>query len=299
MGLFLGILSNVIGGTSFALAKVALEGWPPAILVLVRLVIALPFVYSTVPRGWTTRATRGDWGRLAVIGVLGLGAPHIVGIHGLKHTDSVNGAILVGLEPVGILVLARIFLGETLRGPQLGGVALAFAGAVLVVSRGELGTVRFDVATIGSLMLAVHSLLWAIYTIAAKPTLARVPPSAITFVSSVIACVVVAPFAVFELPALELHRALSPAPLVSMLALAIGVSWLSSVIWNRALVEISASLMAVLLFVQPLTGMVVGAAMGEPLPVSTLAGAALIFSGVWLSREPKPARDPSPRATER
>jgi drug/metabolite transporter (DMT)-like permease len=290
LGLLLGILSNVIGGTSFALAKVALEGWPPAILVVLRLLICLPFVYSMVPRGWTTRATRGDWARLAVIGVLGLGAPHLVGIHGLAHSDSLNGAILVGLEPVGILVLARIFLGETLRGAQLGGMVLAFGGAVLVVSRGELRTVTLDVATIGSLLLALHSLLWAVYTIAAKPTLARVPPAAITFVSSVIACVVIAPFAIAEAPTLDVSRALAPGPLAALFALGIGVSWLSSVIWNRALVEISASTMAVLLFLQPLTGMVVGALMGEPLPGSTLAGAVFIFSGVWLSREPKTAR---------
>lgn len=294
MGLFLGLLTNVIGGTSFVLGKLALEGWPPATLVVLRLALCLPILALTVPRGWRAKATRADWARLGVIGVVGLAAPHLIGLYGLQDAESMSGAILVGLEPVGILVLARVLLGERLRPTQLAGIGFALAGAVLVVSRGDLRSIfTFTASTRGSLLLALHSLLWAVYTVAAKPTLVRVPASALTLVTTVIALVLIAPFSLIELSAIDPARAFAPRALLAAIGLGLGVSWLATILWNRALMHLRASEMAVLVFVQPVTGMLLSALLGEALPGGTALGAALVFVGVWLTRERAPAPIPT------
>jgi drug/metabolite transporter (DMT)-like permease len=285
LGLLLGILTNILGGTTYVLGKLALEGWPPATLVALRIVLSLPFLLATTPRGWRARATRADWVRLWTIGVLGLAVPHLLGVYGLRESDAMNGAILVGLEPVAIVILARIFLGERLRPKQIAGVLSAVAGGVLVVSRGDLDSaLRFEASTRGALLLATQSVLWAVYTVAAKPTLERVPATALSGTTSLIALLLILPISSLEWPSIELERALAVRPLLGLLALGILVSYLATVLWNLALARIEASTMAILVFVQPLTGMVLSAAIGEPLPAGTLLGAALVFAGVWLSR---------------
>src|SRR5688572_12693090 len=92
----------------------------------------------TVPRGWTAKATHADWIRIIVIGVFGLTAPHLLDVFGQQHTDSLNGAILVGLEPMTILILARLFLGERLVLKQIAGIDSAILDGALVVSHGDL-----------------------------------------------------------------------------------------------------------------------------------------------------------------
>jgi drug/metabolite transporter (DMT)-like permease len=285
LGLLLGIVSNVLGGTTYVLGKIALEGWPPATLIALRLILSLPFLIATSPRGWIAKATRADWLRMIVIGTLGLAAPHLIGVYGLKDTDSINGAVLVGLEPVGIVILARIFLGERLRTKQALGAAAALGGAALVVSQGRLTEmISLDASARGSLLLAVQSVLWAVYTIAAKPTLERVPATALAAVSTEVAMLLIVPLSAFEWRGIDLSRALAPKPLLAAIALGLIVSYFATVLWNMSLSRIRANTMAILIFVQPITGMLLSTALGEPLHGSTLAGAALVFFGVWLSR---------------
>jgi drug/metabolite transporter (DMT)-like permease len=279
----LGVVTNVFGGATYALAKIALTGWPPTTLIALRLVISAPFLAIGLKRGWAEHATRADWMRLALIGVFGLGIPHLLGAFGLTRTDSLNGAILVGLEPVGILILARIFLGERLSPLQALGVAVSLVGASLVVSRGELDPASlFGGASLGSLLLAIQSLMWSIYTVAAKPTLDRLPAEAVALISTAVAFVFIGPASMLEWHSIDLSSALSVEALGAVLGLGIGVSWFATLLWNRALESISASTMALLIFVQPATGMLLGALLGERLLPSAAAGAALVFAGVVL-----------------
>lgn len=284
MGLLVGIVANVMGGATYALQKVALDtGWTPALLVAARLLLSLPLCVALVPRGWRARATSADGWRMALVGVLGFAAPHLVGSYGLVDSDSSSGAILIGMEPVAIAILAHFFLAETISRRQLAGIALALVGAVLVVSKGDPRGLWAPGASIrGTALLAIHGALWSIYTVGAKPTLDRVPASAFTSVTTAIALIVVAPFALAELPSLDRERALAPVPLACVITLGVGVSWLGTLLWNYALARISATMMASLIFLQPLTGVLLGAALGEPLLAASLFGGALVLAGVWL-----------------
>src|SRR5688500_17452802 len=107
--LAIGILANLIGGGTYLVAKIALVGFPPATVSLLRALIALPALFLFAPRGWRARATRADWVRMAIVGVFGLAAPHLVGSYGLRDTASLNAAILIGMEPISIVVFSAIF----------------------------------------------------------------------------------------------------------------------------------------------------------------------------------------------
>ncbi len=286
MGLALGVLANVLGGSTYYLLKEALESWPPAVLILARVLVAAPLFAATMPRGWVARSTRADWARLFLIGLVGLAGPHLVGIYGLEDTDSMTGAILIGVEPISIVVLSWLFLGDRLTPRQGLAIAAAILGGALVVTGGDLArAVDLGRSVRGSALLAVHGVLWAVYTVAAKPTLVRAPPRALAGVTALISLLAIAPAAALEWGELDLARALQPKSIVLVLALSLGITYGATVVWNAALRHLRPTQMASLIFLQPVTGALLGATRGERLGLASLAGAALILAAVFGVRE--------------
>lgn len=289
--LLLGIIANTLGGSSYLGQKLALTGFPPGMVVALRMAISLPLLFAFAPKGWAKDAGRDDWIRMAFIGVFGLAAPHLVGVHGLRETETLNAALLIGLEPVAIVLFSALFLREKISGKQAIGMCAAIAGATLVVSKGELTKIGVDPASRGNLLLALAAVLWAIYTVGAKPTLARVSPLGFTAATSAISLCVLVPAAALELPSVDWNRALTPVPILAVLGLAIFISFLHSVLWNTSLRGIRASQMAALIFLQPITGCLIGLLIGEPMPAATIIGGLLVFAGIYFTHSAEETRD--------
>ena len=139
--MLLGVLANVLGGISYYLTKVALTAWPPATLVFLRTLVALPLLlllYRKELRPTLLQATRADWLRLVAIGTVGLALPLLLGAIALKDTESIKASILIGIEPISIALLSFMVLGERLGLRGAVAIGLGFTGAVLVVSGGDL-----------------------------------------------------------------------------------------------------------------------------------------------------------------
>lgn len=283
-GLLLGILTNILGGSSYVLQKLALDDWPPATLIFLRVAISLPFFYALTPKGAFERATRADWIRMIVVGSLGFAAPNLVGIYAIEKTESMNAALLIGLEPVTIVVLSALFLREPLRPAQIAGFVLALAGAAVVVARGQPSALlEFQGEARANLGLALHAMLWAIYTVLGKPTLERVPPTAFCLVTSGVGLACVLPFFLGEVDRWSWARLSDPRAMGYVLGMALGISVLAVVLWNIALAKLKASEMAVLVFIQPVASALLSLLIGETLGPIALVGGALVLGGVALS----------------
>ncbi|MBI4817641.1 MAG: DMT family transporter [Deltaproteobacteria bacterium] len=288
--LFLAVLSNLLGGSAYFAIEQALRVWPPSALVFVRVLLSIPLFMIVTPRGSFSHALPADYGRILLVGSIGFAGPLLVSAHGLVHSDSSHGAILIGIEPVVLVLMARLFLGESMTRSQVVSIGLALTGAIIVVSDGRLGDMfELKGSALGNLMLAATALLWGIYTIAAKPTLARVSAPAFCSSTGVIAAVCVLPFAVPEARALDLERMIEPLSLLALGYLVLGVSFGAVMTWNLALKSIPASRMAVLVLLQPVTGVLLGVVAGEPTTLAKIVGAVFVFLAIWLStRPPRP-----------
>jgi drug/metabolite transporter (DMT)-like permease len=286
--LAMGIAANVIGGSSYLVQKTALTEFPPSTVAALRIAIALPLMWLVAPKGWTRTATKLDWWRMVLIGTLGLAAPHLVGNYGLKDTASLNGAILIGMEPIAIVLLSVLFLRERIRAIQLAGIAAAFVGATSIVSNGDLASIGSNPASRGNLLLALSGVLWAIFTVAGKPTLERVPAAGVTIATSAIALLVLGAVAILERPSIDLG-AYTFLPIAAVIVLGVVVSFAGTLLWNVSLKSLTATQVGVLVFLQPMVGSILGVLVGEPLPPALLIGAPLIFVGIYLA-ELKPDR---------
>ena len=125
-------------------ARAARELVPPVALAFWRwtiaLAIILPFAWRHLRRD--APVIRGNWRMLLVLGALGIGAFNTLLYSGLQQTTALNAMLLQSGQPALILFLGAIFMGDSTTVRQIVGAAIALAGVLWIIARGNLGILR-------------------------------------------------------------------------------------------------------------------------------------------------------------
>ena len=278
--------ANALAGASYPAQKLALEAFGVGTISTLRNLFAVPlflFWMRRFPVGHRA-FTRGEWGRLVLVGVLGYGTPMLLGNLGVELSTAANGSILILLEPITIVLLAWMFLGERVGRLELVGFVLGLAGAMAVVLEdASLDGLLVGEHLEGNLLLALHAVLWGLYTPLAKPLLDRGhDPVRLALVALVFSLAVTVPAAAVELAEFTWTPAV-PAALGWIAFLALTASFVATLLWVLALRRLPASLVAPFIFLQPLSGVLLGVLLvGESLSSGSVLGGVLISAGVLL-----------------
>lgn len=268
------------------MTTIALKGFPEKDLMLLRMalcaVLFLPFVW--LGRRRLTRATRGDWARFAGVGLLGYALPLALGTYGVKLSSATSASLLVGIEPVTIVLLSAVFLGEALTGLKIVSLVLGLGGALLIAFQGfPTLSGAFTDRLKGDLILATHGSCWALYSVLGKSALKRVDPLDFTAITSLIGFFGVA---VWAFPGVEpaAWGAVSTQAWLAMSYLAVAGGFLAVLLWNVGLKRVEASKVANFIFLQPVVGVALGVGLqGDPLTGWSMAGGALVLTGMYAA----------------
>ena len=220
-----------------------------------------------------------DWGLVALLGLLGNTLFHVLVVTGIHHTSPAHAAIMVALSPLFAALLARFLLGEPLGLHRLGGIALAFAGVAVIVTRGGDGTASW----LGDLLSLGASLSWALYTVIGKPVLARATPLAVTTWATVLGTIPLLPLG---LPGLGEVRwsELSMARWLLIAYLSAVTIALANLLWYWVLARRATTRVVAFSYLIPLIATAIAVAAGqEALTASLGLGAAAVLCGVALA----------------
>ena len=154
----------------------------------------------------------------------------------------------------------------------------------MLVEGGSLANLTSGEHFTGNLILALHGILWGFYAPLVKPLLARGhDPFAISSMTLVLTLLVLVPVSVPEYATLEAGPDLAPA-LGYTLFLALAGSFGATVMWITSLRYLPASTTVPFVFMQPLTGILIGVLfLGETMSAGAIAGGALIAVGVAVA----------------
>jgi drug/metabolite transporter (DMT)-like permease len=217
------------------------------------------------------------------MGFVGVAFHQILQAQALTLTTAVNTGWLIGLIPVWSALLA-VLLGQERFGPlKVLGLALGFAGALLVVTRGRLdpGLVALP-STRGDLLVLASTVNWAIYSVIGHGTIRRLGPTRATTGAMLLGCLMLVPLVAGSGAAAQFARLSAPG-LGALLFLGIACSGLGYLFWYGALERIEATRVAAVLYLEPLVTLAAASAiLAEPVGVATVAGGALVVGGVAL-----------------
>jgi drug/metabolite transporter (DMT)-like permease len=289
------LFAVVVWGGSFIATKLAVAEVPPALVVWLRFAIGVAILgAAVVARRQLAPLPARELAYLALLGAVGISLHQWLQSNALLTARASTSGWIIAATPVFIAALAWAALGERLGPVRAAGIALAAAGVVLVVTRGDLGALlagRFGEP--GDLLMLLSSPNWAVFSVLSRRAM-RARPAALVLFWIMLAGWLFTSAHLFATAGMGAIGALTARGWLAVAFLGIACSGLAYIAWFDALERLPASQVGALLYLEPLVAMLVAAAvLGEPVGPVMLVGGAVILVGVWLVN--RPARpDPLP-----
>jgi drug/metabolite transporter (DMT)-like permease len=280
VALLAALVTVVLWASAFVGIRAAGEDLSPGALSLGRLAIGSVLLGAlALSRGgrWPGRA---ELPLLITCGVLWFGLYNPVLNEAEQRVDAGTAAMLVNVGPVLIALLAGLLLGEGFPRTLLIGLAVAFAGAIVI----GLATAEQGVAAgWGSVLCVVAAALYAGGVIAQKPLLSRASALHITWLACLIGMVVCLPFAPQLFDELGSAKTSSIAWMAYLGAFPTAVAFTT---WAYALSRTTAGRMGATTYLVPPVAILLGWALLDESPVAlAFVGGALCLAGVVIARQ--------------
>jgi drug/metabolite transporter (DMT)-like permease len=274
---------SALSAGTYVAGKRALAELSPVELALVRFALAT-VVHAAVLLRLRVRFERRDLAGLAALGVLAVGVNQLLFLSGLALSTPGHAALLYALTPVFVLVLERLRGRERATVLRIAGIAVAFAGTVVVLAgRGVLGMADARRVLLGDVLLLLAVAAWSLYAVGGKAYAARyggLATGSATLVAGTLLCAP-AGAAFFRASHLEALSGWGTASVVYLVLVTSVVAWL---IYYWALGRVEASRVAIWSNLQPvLTALLAWAIYGEALTAPFLAGGAMVVAGVLMA----------------
>jgi drug/metabolite transporter (DMT)-like permease len=228
-------------------------------------------------------AVRQEWKQLLVLGALGMWVCGAFVYIGGRTTTAVNIGLLYAASPVLIAVASALWLRERLGLNQALGVALALAGVLHILLRGDWPSLLHLAFNPGDVWVAGAVLSWTVYSLLLRAWPSRFSALARLTLVAVAGSLILLPITVWEAIAWwPSEISWRSAALVVAAALLPGAGAYGAYsIMQR---ELGAARVGMVLYLGPLySAALAWLVLGEQIEGFHLLGAALILPGIYLS----------------
>jgi drug/metabolite transporter (DMT)-like permease len=272
---------GLMWGSSYLFIKIGVETLEPFTLIALRLGIGLTVLVTVVAlaREPLPRSAR-MYGHLFVMSIVSVALPFFLITFAEQTTDSALAAIFGASVPLFVIVIAAIFLhDEPITVNRLAGLAIGFAGVVILVSPALAAISGSN--PIGEIALIGSSLSYAAGGVYARRNVRELRPMIPAVFQVGFAFVITAVLAlVLERPFETVVRLDS---VISVLWLGILGSGLAYLAFFRLLGRWGATRTSLVAYLLPVVGIVLGVlVLSEQMDARILLGTALVIGGVAL-----------------
>lgn len=229
--------------------------------------------------------------RTQVLATLALGASgifvyNLCFLGALTLIPAGRATLFIALNPIVTALLLALLFGERLGLKKWLGIGLAFIGAAIIITRGDLAAAAHDLSqSIGKGELLMFGAIsgWAVYTIIGRHTLKGLSPIAATTYASLWGLLLLAASAIPELPQLQLAK-FSWGVLAGIVYLGMFGTVIAFVWYYEGVKAIGPSRTAVFNNLVPVFGVAFSALLlHEPVLLSMVLGGLLVVAGVTLT----------------
>jgi drug/metabolite transporter (DMT)-like permease len=274
----------VLWGGSFIATKAAVQDMPPVGFALLRFVLATATLVGAMLATRTRVVVpRKLWGRMVVVGLLGVTLSYVLENVALKYTTAGNAGLFISATPLLTIAGAVLFQGDRLNWSQMLGVIVATAAIFHLVGA------NFAATGAGDALMIVTMVVGTLYALLSKTLAEKLPLLVTLTVSFAIGTIGLIPCAAAEYALTGQAWTLTPRVFGALAYLGLGASCLACWFWMYALRHMSSSRVGIYMYGMPVVTLACSHwLLGEPFGWLKLFEAALILLGVYLASA-KPA----------
>lgn len=287
------VITAVIWGGTWVAARYAVQEVAPLGVAVWRFFFAAASLLLLVVwrYGRLPGLNRREWLLVIGLGASGIFIYNLFFLYGMQQITAGRGALVVATTPVITLLAAAWLLKEGMTTLKALGSALALAGCLTVIGKGDpLALLQGRVGS-GDLLIIGCALMWSIYTLIGRlgtQSLAQRNLGALvmTAYASCAGFLMLLAVALIDNPA-QLAPHYSPLAwgailFLGLLGTTLGFTWFSA-----AVQKIGAQRASIFINLVPVAAVLQGALLlGERLDLSALVGGVLVICGVLLTQRP-------------
>jgi drug/metabolite transporter (DMT)-like permease len=280
----------LLWSVNFIIAKVALREFPPFLLGALRIGLAAIFL---APMYWRRARAAGErlWPGAGVWLLLFLAACNVgnqlLFLIGLNRTSVSHSALIIGIGPMFVLLIAATIGLERITLRKILGMAIALAGVAVLANQASGGRATASGETqatlAGDAATAVASVLFSMFSVYGKNATERYSTVAVNGFAYMSAAVLLAPIVVWQARDFSFAH-VSGAAWSSLVYMALFPSAICYLIYYYALTRISASRVSAFIYLEPLIATIMAVAfLGERVTTPLVASGTVIFTGIYLT----------------
>lgn len=238
-----------------------------------------------------------DYVRLAAAGLLGITLNQTMFFAGLNFTTPVDAAIIHLCNPLIVLVLAALFIKETISGRKIIGIIAGAVGAAIMILYGK--TTAFSSATFwGNILIFLNTTAYAGYLIVVNPLMAKYHPITVMKWVFTFGFLFVLPFTIWPFMKIDYNR-LGLIQWGSVMYIVLGVTFLTYLLTIFALKYLQASQVSYYIYFQPLFASIIALWAGiEILTWWKIVAGVILFAGVYLVNSNARSKHPLQKMTK-
>lgn len=267
----------VLWGSAFPAIGIALGGYSPTSIALLRIGIGLVLLFPLALCGHIRRLRPCDTLRMAIFGLSGMTAYQLLLYAGEQSVDAGTAAMLVSSSPVFVALLGIFLLRERPGARGALGLAVALCGALVIALTTGHGGGTFA----GAGLVIAAAAAQATSFVVQKPLLTHYSGTECTFYGSLFGIIPMVPFvpsALSQAIGADWHRT------AAVIWLGGSCTVLAFWSWSRTLAATTAATGSLVLYGVPVAALAITAAFTRTAPTPTaIIGGGLVLAGIAVT----------------
>jgi len=276
----------LLWSASFVLVKIGLTEVTPIYLAALRFSLATVIFAGCALAKFEMRQikrfTKDNFATLFVLGIVGVTLPNISQNLGMRYITASMSSILQNSSPAFTLILAAIFLHESLGYRKMSGLVLSLTGVTIISLNGGFSPLGDSMVFYGNLMLLFSAVCYSTYTIIGKKIVANNSPLLILAVSTLMGTVLLDLISIMVEP-VKLAHSINVWSIV--LGLSIPCTVVGTLLYFEALKELEASKTNFFTFLIPVFAIIQASVfLSERIYPYQIGCGILVMVGIWIAQ---------------
>ena len=273
---------NLIYALNYTIAKDVMPGYiEPSGFILLRVLCGV-FLFSFFYLLFIKESVeKKDFFRLALCGLFGVAINQLFFFEGLNLTTPINAAIIMTVNPVLVIIISALLIGEKITVKKIIGIVLGIIGAGALILNS--GSVSFDNDFfIGNILVLINATSYAIYLVLVKGLMKKYNPLTVMFFVFLFGLFFVLPFGYQELNSINLDSFTNDIYL-KILFVVVCTTFIAYLLNAFALKSLNPSIVSIYIYLQPVLASVIAILYNsDTIDYIKIVSSIFIFIAVFL-----------------